>query len=443
MIQVAYTEAKIERSLGSLLRNDHRMLTYDQAYTLKTLERKMHRGDFHKIPKTKAAQEAYRQACVNDALKIADDTYKKNNPIKTFRIKRKTAYSLNSVPAELVMRKTVSNLSRKMGGKTASRQKITSVLKYFLQEGVPYRIYRLDIKSFYESFDLNEIVNLISRANRLNPQSKQIIRNFIDHFISHGGTGVPRGISISAVLSNILMAKFDSYVRKRPEVYFYGRYVDDIVILTNLDENQDAFFQNLEAELPSGLRFHKTSSKYSIQEIKPGQKAESPDKPLLSLEYLGYQYSVFGKKNPNMSGRLVTVDIANKKVSKIKTRIISTFLDFSKTGNDLLFQQRIQYLTSNFYIVDKRTHKKQLSGIYYSYPLVDSTSVSLAGLDKFLRNAALSKKGRVFTITSPAINNKLRRSVLSRSFKSGHENRSFRYFSLPMIGAIQACWKYK
>ena len=421
-----------------------KMLTYDQSYTYKTLEQTMHRGDFHKVTKTKTARDLFRQICVDAALNIARDGYKSKNPIKKVRVKGKVAYSIDSVSAELVMRKTVNNLSRKLGGKSSSRQKITSVLKYFLQEGVPYRVYRLDVKKFYESFDLDEVCGVVSRANRLSPQSKQVIYNFLQHFKSLGGAGVPRGVNISAPLSNILMAKFDSCVRKRPEVYYYGRYVDDIVIITNMTEEPESFVSELEAMLPSGLRFHKHTSKYSIGEIPVQEKiGNKGGGVLLSLDYLGYKYTVFDKKNSGASGRLVTVDISEKKVSKIKTRIISSLLDFVKHGNQVLFKLRFQYLTSNFYIIDKRTHRKQLAGIFYSYPLVDSDSNSLRDLDRFLRNSVLSKTGRVFSLSYPAINNSLRRFVLSRSFRLGHEKIGFKYFSLNQIGAIQECWKFK
>ena len=45
------------------------------------------------------------------------------------------------------------------------------------------------------------------------------------------GLGVPRGIGISSLLSEIYMRDLDDCIKKRPEVIFYARYVDDIFIL--------------------------------------------------------------------------------------------------------------------------------------------------------------------------------------------------------------------
>lgn len=420
---------------------------YDQSCNPATLNAVMRRGDFHEVPK--AAHDLFRESTVAAADKAALTYFGGTNPIKKFHLKKKSAYSLRSVSEDLVIRKISLNLRRITKRKTNNRSLIIKTLNHFLAEGVPYRLYRLDIKSFYESFEPNAMKEKIDNLKIFSPQSKRILRLILDHYWAIGGQGLPRGMAVSAVMSDFLMADFDNHVTSHPAVYYYGRYVDDILIITNLTETQTDFLSELSSKLPVGLQFHTNKKKNQVFSIEEKTKVQSGEKKFkLSFDYLGYRFSVF---DPPRSGavkkdgchRSVTIDIASVKLSKIKSRIVRSFLDFRKTGNANLLIDRIKYLTSNFYIMDKSTCKRQLSGVYYSYPLLSDDESGLLELDKFLRNAILSKKGRLFSTTAPMLTSSLKRDLLSYSFRTGYKARRFIYFSLVKIGDIQRCWKYE
>ena len=138
--------------------------------------------------------------------------------------------------------------------------------------------------------------------------------------------------------------------------------------------------------------------------------------------------------------RSVTVDIANSKVKKIRTRIIRSFLEFNQTSDWALLYDRIQFLTQNFSVYNSKVGSKKLAGIYYSYPEVSEAAASLIELDHFLRNATLSKTGKLFSQTTLKLNGKQKRSILTQSFVRGHESKSFVYFPGQRIKQIQACW---
>lgn len=42
--------------------------------------------------------------------------------------------------------------------------------------------------------------------------------------------GLPRGLSISSVMSELYMKYFDLRIRRLEGVYYYARFVDDIVV---------------------------------------------------------------------------------------------------------------------------------------------------------------------------------------------------------------------
>ena len=45
------------------------------------------------------------------------------------------------------------------------------------------------------------------------------------------GSGVPRGFGVSAYLSELYMREIDNEIKALPDVIYYARYVDDIVII--------------------------------------------------------------------------------------------------------------------------------------------------------------------------------------------------------------------
>ncbi len=256
-------------------------------------------------------------------------------------------------------------------------------------------------------------------------------------------------MALSAVLADLMMQDFDSNVYSGASVYFYGRYVDDIVIVTNTSETIDEYLLYLANLLPEGLRLNrKKTTVCTIAEKCKVQKPVSKDaQPKFGVDYLGYRFSVFdptslvaGEKSPH---RVVRTEIAPGKIKRLKTRIVRAFVDFGKTADAHLLLDRIKFLTSNFSVIDKNTAKKKLAGVYFGYPALSPDAKSLAELDQFLRNAVLSHAGRLFKTWKAIANPALTRKVLTHSFTKGFTDRRFVYFSPVRIEAIQRCWKYE
>lgn len=415
---------------------------YDHSYNPNTLASVLRKRDFLGIPTHN--REAFRNDTINAATQSALNIFNNTNPITKFHLKKKSAFRIKELENDLVVRKLSLNLKKIIKTHQMSRSFIVTILQHFLEESVALRVYRLDIKSFYESFSINEIENKLFSLRKISPHSKQLIKALLSYYSTIGGEGLPRGMAISAILSDFMMEEFDSSTRNHPNVYLYGRYVDDIIIITNHDEDEFDLIDEIKHQLPKGL--HLNERKQAIKSLPDKHKAlGKQQKPSLrfSIDYLGYQFHIYDKPKDSEDRqifRLVQVEIAQNKIKKIKLRIIRTFIDFLKTRNASLLLDRIKYLTSNFSIIDKNTGKRKLAGIYHSYPLLSPKSQSLAELDKFLRNAILSKKGAIFFKSSSLIPSSLKRRLLAQNFTRGHANRHFIYFSPTKINQIQECW---
>lgn len=131
------------------------------------------------------------------------------------------------------------------------------------------------------------------------------------------------------------------------------------------------------------------------------------------------------------------VSIADKKVKKIKTRIIKAFLDFSKNKNFSLLEKRIQFLTGNYSIRKSQEGNSLRAGIYYNYLQVTSHSVFIE-LNQLLRKSIYSK--------SPNFGAKIGLSNIQKSklskycFLAGFEKKVFFEFSYIEMQQIIKCW---
>lgn len=415
---------------------------YDYSFNVQTLGRRLRKSDFNGVLGPNMV--AFRSATLDAAVKSATSIFNGTNPVSSFHLKKKTIYRLPKLEDELVLRKLSADL--KHASKTSNRGRafIVKNLALLLEEGVPYRLYRFDVKNFYESFDAQAVKEKLANFSQLSPLGQRIFSSFYEYYVAIGGKGVPRGLGISAVLSDLMMTSFDKKAASQSTVYFFARYVDDIVIITNASENAVEFIQLIDNILPDGLALNGAKQKV-VEDLKRVESIKAKDAPApvrFSIDYLGYQFGVYDpiKKKNEKDFRQVVVDMAKAKVKKTKSRIVRSFLDFKNSGDWSLLLDRMKFLTSNFSVYDVNKGNRKLAGIYHSYPQVSDDSPSLIELDYFLKNAVLSKNGRVFSKTSPLLSSWQKRKLLSQSFKRGHSEKIFVYFSPAKIGEIQECW---
>lgn len=422
--------------------------TYDNSFSSETLLLMLRKSDF--FDNRSLHDENFKNSIIDMAVKSAHSLFNGTFPLIKFPLHGKTIYSIDSLPNKLVLRKIYHNINYNVSINPTGRDLVVHNLHRLVGEGVPYRLYRLDIKKFYESFSTKAVIDCLIGLPGLSPPSKTLIHELLSRYISSGGTGIPRGLALSALIAEVMMQDFDFSIHSKAGVYFYSRYVDDIVILTNGNENPKLFENEIVGHLPEGLTLHerKTQTR-TITDIVIPAKHGTPPLPKIQFDFLGYSVNVYepekksGKKS-HQHFRKVIIDISHSKVRKIKTRIIKSILAFSSTGNFDLLLNRIKFLTSNFSIQDFHRDSSKLAGIYYSYPeIADPENSKLQELDKFLKMAILSKNGRVFSKFSTLLKPKERRKLLKQSFLRGYKEKTMVYFHPTKIKEIQKCWKYE
>ena len=148
------------------------------------------------------------------------------------------------------------------------------------------------------------------------------------------------------------MRNFDRWIRQCTGVYYYARFVDDIIILCSSKDSADAIIKTLPSQLGDicCLKIN-TKKHYLLDE----QALINGDK----LEYLGYQFRYEMRNNK----RVLSISIADKKIKKIKNRIIRSLTQFVKTGDFALLENRLKFLTGNYSI--KKERKPMISKLEY------------------------------------------------------------------------------
>lgn len=200
---------------------------------------------------------------------LEDATKKITNGSFEFNIHQKGLifYSNNLVDV-LILRKLNDNIKRIYKDEQANRRVIISQITTLLPDACPFWILRTDIAKFYESVDRVRIYDKLQNDARLSYFSLWLIKKIFAHRLVNASTGLPRGIGISSTLSEIYMRKFDRHIRGCRGVYFYSRFVDDILIFSNHEESLEQIRNNMDEHLEGGLKQNKSKTKiYNGSEI--------------------------------------------------------------------------------------------------------------------------------------------------------------------------------
>jgi hypothetical protein len=409
---------------------------YDQSINSKSLYHALRRSDFNQIFDLR--DDTLRAAILGRAIAVGEKGGWETSPLRISKLGGKNIYSLPQFHDELLIRKVNNNIRHFRKLRNPARTSIVTNLSRMVAEAVPYRIYRLDVKSFFESFSIAHVLKTIDDIDILSLATKRLLRDLFKHFSASGGTGIPRGLAISSTLSELMMVAFDAQVKNMKNVFFYARYVDDIIIITSSTESEPSFTKIIGSLLPDGLKLSRNK-----QEITPVPRATKASTYQFTFEYLGYKFNV---KDPGTvrTCRKVEIGIANGKLKKIKTKLVFALKDFSLNEDMDLLVDRMQFLCSNFALIDRDRGRKRLAGIFYNYHLIHSGSphCGLSELDHFLRHAIISGRGAIFSSFKNKSTTAQRRRLAAFSFSRGFHSQVFMHYTGSKLKLIQKCWKY-
>lgn len=408
---------------------------YDPTIHARSIARQFLPGDF--IADPSLLNEPDRDAVIEQAVEIGANGFATVAFLKS-TLRGKDIHQVTDISQLLVLRHVSKNIQRVTGAKQDNRQFIIECIRTMLREGTSYRVYKFDIQSFYESADIDAIIERLRNDEGFSGQSAIALSTFFSLAKNAGVSGLPRGLGLSATLAEFLLRPFDEVISGKQNVWFYARFVDDIFVVTSGREDRASFLSSAEAALPDGLKFNNKSDVFDFVKFEKGKLGHAH-----SIDFLGYTFIVSRPERADDKSvmRRVTLDIAQSKVRKIKTRVAKSLLKFGSDGNYVDLRARLRLVTGNFNFTDRHTGIRRVSGIHFNYPLIDvRTSKAISDLDRFLRNSIMAPHPK--NKLRPALSKAQRLELVSLSFRDGHERKRFFSFTPSRLVELGSVWRH-
>ncbi|TLF53048.1 RNA-directed DNA polymerase [Halomonas urmiana] len=312
------------------------------------------------------------------------------------------------------------NIKYTYGVKQADRDIIVPQLRSVLGDTFPKFVIKADIDSFYESIDQGLLIKKLNENPILSLSTRKLIAQLLRDYnsLTGKGKGVPRGIGISAYLSELYLKDFDKKVRDIDNLVYYSRYVDDIVVVISPSpgETVEGCFKKLSDLIKSDF--------LSLNESKSEQFDYSGKGVTFSFDYLGYKF----RKN----GKNLYLSISDKKKEKYIERIKSSVERYKKNSvkqprkAKKEFFMRLRFLTANTSLSNNKGNA--VVGIYNTNKWATDTGF-LESLDSFL-------DAQIKTISDNSVKKKARHFKFSDGFLS----RKFCHFSPAEFKTIVKVW---
>lgn len=220
------------------------------------------------------------ESCIGDSIdngtfqfqiKTLGDLYLNGHPKK----------SIEYLCQDLVLRKLYNNIKRIYGVEQANRNLIVKQVVSLLKEDSMKWVVRLDVHHFYESINRKILMERFIEDGRLTYQSIRLLEKLFLHPEIASEIGLPRGFSISSVMSELYMKYFDLEIRRMEGVFFYARFVDDMIVFCSNEAAQNNVWTNVPkmlSEIDLNLNLDK-SYKWNNRQSA------------VKLTYLGYTFS--------------------------------------------------------------------------------------------------------------------------------------------------------
>ena len=434
----AAAEMKNLRHQISELRSKGRKKTEEDSKKIDELE--------HLYKKEKDKKEASRQAFLQDCEdKINARDFEFTMTKYLDEDSDKEVFKLNADRPEVffALKQLQYNIQKTFKVKQANRHAILCGVKALLRTRMPLHIVRTDISSFYESIPQKSLLEKVEGNTLLSHKSKAFIRAILnlydgckDDTLVAKGLGVPRGIGISPLLSEIYVRDLDSRIKSFMGTLFYARYVDDIfIILTELPEGEKdtkAYFANLQTLFGK----HGLTLK---DETDPKKKCKlmdivNRDATFEPFDYLGYSIVITRKKGQTEA----VYGLSQNKIKHFKEKvdhIVTHFENKSKVSIKDAFKDLfdlLNYITGNAKLFKSKVGVKV--GLYYNNDLLYKME-DLDDLQQYLRDKDIEPSHNATGWA--ACKAKIRRRIEGIDFRDRWKQKKMFYFSLARIQEME------
>lgn len=372
----------------------------------------------------KIRREDYN-CCVNDALKeICLQVNKKGYKLTLERLPNqvsgKDVFTIGRTVESIFVTRHLNNILKSVYKiKQSHRDLIVSRVKGLCLDQSPKYIIKADISDFYESVEHDAIIKKLHSSTHLSVLPKRILTQLLKSYANLVGLdkGLPRGVGLSAYLSELYMLGLDDELVNSSDLTFYSRYVDDLFLIysPNAIKSKNEYLQHVT----------KAIEDYNLKLNKKTKEIDLTFDKKQEFEYLGYRF-IFSSSN-------VTIQLSCKRVMRYKGRIdqaIHSYLKkykYNPKQKANLLINKMRFLTGNTRLLNAKS--KAFTGIYFNNMHINCTA-DLVKIDQYFNKKLQEIEDE-----------RLRRRLYKFSFVEGFEKKVFRSFTTTELKNITRGWK--
>lgn len=408
---------------------------------------------------------SFTDKCKNEELhdpknrnKIGEEAFLKitkglafSSGLRQFRLGKKLGYGFTEISDTVIARQLANNLRTAYPITQSNRQFLISNTVSIMKECLAYHVFRYDIQTFYESIDRKLLLERIITDGICTWQTVLLLQRLFDILDIYEISGLPRGLAVSGALAELRLLPFDQTIRHNNDVFFYGRFVDDVLVITSERMKQAVFDDIVMEALPEELNLHNGEKRsfISVPAIHTAKKKNDPVQKFFPFSYLGYKIEISNNTTKGVALgtplRDVLVDISHNKIQKLQDRLIKSFTNFissKRRPQDFkLLKNRIRAITGNYEVRDPSTKVAIRTGIYYSYIHKNSDSdCALMKLDRFYRGLMFSNQSMLSIRIRNSVSLNRRKMLIGYSFTAGFHEKRFHSFSYKSFEQIKKVW---
>lgn len=296
----------------------------------------------------------------DDIINARYDFSKYQRHIYTKQGKKRVVYSYQKLSCEDILCQYLKQqLDSIFNVKYASRNKIINLLFNIfpvVKDMNDFVIIRVDFKSFFDSVLVKHIYDNYIRDSMLKRQDKELLELYSNQF-----KYCYAGLCLSNGMTEIVCRDFDEHMKAKMSsygVFFYERFVDDILLIVNKYISKDTFIELANATIkkvfgncPVKLSMSPGKFSYISKRNLQANQAET-------ISFLGY---VFELKEVGSGGKAALkfwYGITEKKRRKYKGIIERAIIQYIKDNNLELLRQRIKIYSSRVVIGGNKNERK-------------------------------------------------------------------------------------
>ncbi len=272
--------------------------------------------------------------------------YEKN--VITQQRKKRIVYNFPNLSTESVICQYLKRqLDKVFHINYASRNKIINVLFNILpviKDMNDFIIIRADFKSFFDRVLTKHVYNQYICASLMSRSDKEILERYVEKF-----KYCYAGLCLSNGLTEIICRDFDERIKAKfanNGLFFYERYVDDILIIMNKYISQSHFLETINAVIKEV--FGECPIELNMSPGKFSYISRRNLNTIHDFNFLGYEYQI--QQNVGNQKINFLYGIAEKKRKRYKGIIERAFIQYKQDKNIELFRQRLKIYSTRVVI---------------------------------------------------------------------------------------------